>query len=298
MATYDDRDPAQRQAMESIYSLFHCGVLLFPDGGERRILFANERLPALFGCTQEEFAELYPAFGDCVFPDDRAYVEKTVAQALKERDSYDLVYRVLDKDGGAVWVKECGHRVTAPGAPAMVLCTLTDISSDGDRRQALENRDAPDPLTHVLSGDAFTEQVRALLRAATGSGRRHALLLVDVDRFMKINETFGHAFGDKVLSDIAQTLRTVIRTGDLLGRLGGDEFGIFLKDVKTDASFHRRLEHIRSLLHKPLPEGTEISSGIGVAVTGEYAEDYDTLFCRADAALHAAKAAGGNRVAY
>jgi diguanylate cyclase (GGDEF)-like protein len=151
-----------------------------------------------------------------------------------------------------------------------------------------------DHLTGACSRRAFfglatREQARALRRVSPLS-----LLLFDVDHFKRINDTHGHATGDRVLVDIVQRTGAVIRSIDTVARVGGEEFAVLLPDTGADTAL-LVAERLRHELDRALdPAGYTVSIG---AATLRPGETIDAMLKRADAALYAAKAAGRNAVA-
>jgi diguanylate cyclase len=125
-----------------------------------------------------------------------------------------------------------------------------------------------------------------------------ALLVIDVDHFKTINDRFGHQAGDLALVRIADALTANLRDTDLFGRLGGEEFGVYLDDIPHDAAI-QLAERCRIAVSKcrftPEDEEYRISVSIGIAVSLP-GEDFISLFKRADGQLYAAKAHGRNRI--
>ena len=157
-----------------------------------------------------------------------------------------------------------------------------------------------DFLTAALSRRAFVEAVETQLlnRRANPSQLDSALLVIDVDHFKLINDRYGHQTGDLALVRIADTLRSVLREGDLFGRLGGEEFGIFLDNI-TPASAIELAERCREAINQcPFtPDGEEHSLTISVGVALATADtDFSALFLQADRRLFAAKELGRNRI--
>jgi diguanylate cyclase (GGDEF)-like protein len=155
-----------------------------------------------------------------------------------------------------------------------------------------------DSLTACLNRGAFTAKVTTMLtqHGPTSSG---ALLMIDADNFKSINDLFGHEAGDEALTIIARSIRSVLRTGDLVGRMGGEEFGVFLPNVDQDTT-EAIAERIRRSVNQAVfaPEGPlrVLSVSIGGAVFSERAT-FSELFRIADQRLYGAKQAGRNRSA-
>lgn len=153
-----------------------------------------------------------------------------------------------------------------------------------------------DSLTACLNRGAFTSKVSTLLaqRTADASG---ALLMIDADNFKSINDMYGHVSGDEALAIIARSIRSVLRSSDLVGRMGGEEFAVFLPDVDfrdTEVICERIRRSV--FLANFVPEGSPhtLSVSIGGAVfTGQAC--FDHLFRVADERLYDAKKTGRNR---
>lgn len=158
-------------------------------------------------------------------------------------------------------------------------------------RAQLEVLAEADGLTGLLNRRAFFERAEAV-----GSGRNTTLLLIDADHFKKVNDTYGHQVGDLVLTTIAKTLRGATRETDLVGRLGGEEFGVLLRNISPNqaAQIARRLTAAISVKGH---NGLSVTLSVGAA-TASTAPDFKTLFKRADNALYRAKASGRARAEF
>ena len=182
-----------------------------------------------------------------------------------------------------------------------VFCMAVVLVNMAKERAELHQRKASqiDPLTGIANRRAFFERGGALLERMRGAGHGAALLLFDLDRFKEINDNFGHQFGDLVLARFCEITRSVLRPGDLFGRIGGEEFGCLLPQTSA-AEAVAMAERVRTLL-----ASTRLSFGavpvfstasVGVAVTSEVEQELGQLFAAADRALYRAKARGRNRV--
>ena len=153
-----------------------------------------------------------------------------------------------------------------------------------------------DHLTGARSRRAFFDLAE---RERARAGRTRAslsLLLFDVDHFKRINDTHGHAAGDRVLVEIVQQTRGVIRSIDACGRLGGEEFAVLLPDTGTEMAL-RVAERLRAALAQPRPGAAGIACTVSIgAATLEAGETIAGMLSRADQALYAAKEGGRNRV--
>jgi len=127
------------------------------------------------------------------------------------------------------------------------------------------------------------------------------LFLFDVDNFKKINDTKGHAFGDEVLRTLGETLSSQFRVTDIIGRIGGDEFMIFLKNIPNDEIATREAEKIMYYF-KHFQAGGYVkysaTASVGVAMFPNDGADFDSLYRSADEALYRAKEGGRNQLRF
>ena len=163
-----------------------------------------------------------------------------------------------------------------------------------------------DPLTGALHPRAYHTLVARQIGAARRSGRPFALLAIDLDRFKVVNQTWGHQAGDEVLQAVAACVHAGIREGDIVGRIGGEEFAVFLPKTHLAGAvaLAERLRHAIEVLAPPLEgQALPLTASIGVAAQGDGAQAMDgaaslrSLEREAGLALADAKREGRNRVA-
>ncbi|MCO8276245.1 EAL domain-containing protein [Actinoplanes sp. TRM 88003] len=158
-----------------------------------------------------------------------------------------------------------------------------------------------DGLTGLANRILVTERLDQLARQPIRPGQHTAILLVDLDRFKPINDTFGHEAGDAVLIAAADSMRRVIRDGDLAGRLGGDEFAVLLQRLPTREAAGAAATRLLEALRQPVIFGEHllmVEASIGVAIRDDRDASGETLLQQADTALYAAKRAGRGRFEY
>ena len=164
-----------------------------------------------------------------------------------------------------------------------------------DRRRLMQKAEE-DPLTGLLNKESTARSITDWLNEERCKGFQ-VLLMVDLDHFKEINDTYGHATGDLVLKKAAQVLRGVFRETDIVGRVGGDEFMVFLKNVGNPEVVQRLMStlnsRIRAVTVDDLPEET-LSCSIGAAFYPRHGKDFTLLYENADRALYEAKRAGRN----
>jgi diguanylate cyclase (GGDEF)-like protein len=181
------------------------------------------------------------------------------------------------------------------GGPVMFYTQLRSAQL-AEANRKLEALAATDWLTDCLNRRAFTSRVDAALGGADTDG--NALLVIDADHFKTINDRFGHHRGDEVLQLIAAAIRTNVRDGDLVGRLGGEEFGVFLRGANDLVALHVG-ERIRTAINALFVRSEGIAQRLSVSIGGATFAGtigFAELFRVADKRLYEAKRQGRNRI--
>ncbi len=168
---------------------------------------------------------------------------------------------------------------------------VTDIHDEKSRELEMEALSKQDSLTGVLNRKTFTEEVSLTLESDAAS--RHALIMVDLDDFKIINDTFGHIAGDKIIINAAEIFKSQLRNGDLIGRMGGDEFMLLLKNVPGAETVRRRAEALSEMLKIEIVKGAQSSASMGIALYPEDGVTFDELYSNVDMALYRSKESKG-----
>jgi diguanylate cyclase (GGDEF)-like protein len=158
----------------------------------------------------------------------------------------------------------------------------------------LEREAAEDPLTGLANKRAFELAYGAELSRAGRDESTVALVVLDIDHFKEINDTYGHPFGDEVLIEVAKALRAAVRTYDSVARLGGEEFAMLLPGANLDDAF-KIAERTRELIGEIKVPHAKLSCSAGAAATSIGPERSGELFKAADRALYEAKRRGRGR---
>ncbi|MFT4823982.1 MAG: diguanylate cyclase (GGDEF)-like protein/PAS domain S-box-containing protein [Halioglobus sp.] len=175
--------------------------------------------------------------------------------------------------------------------------TQSDVNLKNKELQYLATRD---PLTSCLNRRSFTEQFNALLEQAMTHKTELVCIMVDIDHFKRVNDTYGHAVGDKVIKFVADVLKKQIRREDLLGRYGGEEFCIILDVTDLDQAVivaERMRKEITTGDPGLFTSSMRVTASFGLASTKSVRNDKDQLIVKADRALYLAKESGRNKIA-
>jgi diguanylate cyclase (GGDEF)-like protein len=182
-------------------------------------------------------------------------------------------------------------------AMAAVLGSLIWVWSREERMRKLQREADEDSLSGLRTRRRFEQEVRAAMARSRRDGTTGALLMLDLDHFKSVNDSYGHPAGDELIKEVARVLRRRTREGDVVGRLGGDEFAVALPSCRPDEANVVAEAIVRSIReHEPAdPEVETVTVSVGVAnFGGDPLMSYATLVSEADTAMYAAKDAGGD----
>ncbi|MEG1560643.1 MAG: diguanylate cyclase [Clostridia bacterium] len=288
-----------RQEVDSIpkekLALFECNLTLDTlDKVEGNLLALQMDMP------YEGFDARSIMRSENIHPEDRATYLRIANRKhlMSEYDAghffHELEYRTLTADNQYIWIHVSIQLVKYPNTNNIkAYMMVLDVDEKKSREVALIERSELDVLTGVLNRRTFIEQSSELLRL-TAVGTTHAFLMLDIDDFKRVNDTFGHMEGDALLIAIAGGVKSILRDGDLIGRMGGDEFIICLKNVPNADVIKKRANDICKMTHKQLESNVEVSVSIGVAMYPRDGNNFNQLYAKVDIALYAAKGCGRN----
>ena len=229
-------------------------------------------------------------------PDDfpALYVWAEALRQGEDTPAYQEV-RIVNKDGKYIW---CRIHAQLQSNANHIVGIIYNVDEYKRTTLALKERAERDSLTKLLNKQSTQQLVTEYLNAQDAN-HLSALLILDLDNFKTVNDSYGHLYGDAVLTQVGGCLRSLFRANDIIGRIGGDEFLVFLKDLPdTDIVKDRcdlLLASLNKLLARLMPDLEKVSCSIGAAISPTHASNYADLFQRADEALYWAKKRGKNR---
>ncbi|WP_417585758.1 EAL domain-containing protein [Nitrincola sp.] len=249
-----------------------------------------------WGYTASQFLQGGIDYKEIVHADDRLWLDDEVTRYLsQQREEYVQEYRILKADGQVLWVED--HTTVfydAVGEVQIIEGVVTDITSRKTIQQRIEFLARHDSLT------GLPNRVDVLTSIETRGNAYTALLMLDLDRFKDVNDSFGHRTGDQLLCQVAESLRKVCPKDGLLARFGGDEFGLLIERDRSELEdlAETLIEALRTPIQ--LPQGMEIRIGacIGIAHLTEANDNAEELMRQADAALYKAKEAGREQLRF
>ncbi len=273
-------------------------VGIFQVDADRRVLSTNGRLHQIL-CAPPS-GDLACQF-DVVVDHDWIRLQTGIEAVLRGEDVDDLELRfhvtVPHPEFAAIRVCQVSLRPLTDGDGGVTgaIGTLSDVTDSVELRRELELRASTDSLTGCLNRGATFELLDRALGAAASSKAGVAAVYVDLDGFKDINDRFGHATGDQALLAASDKIRSALRTDDVVGRLGGDEFLVVCPGISSAGEGLVVAERIGRSLHAPVPTADgdiTLRASVGFAWTTTPDESPDALVARADAAMYQSKLAG------
>ena len=223
---------------------------------------------------------------------DLAVYQRIYDTAIEGRDSEPVILE-MDMGKGMTWMRI--HLVTVNSDS--VIGYLEDYAEQMRKSQELEavsQKTKYDVLTGLYNRETFITSVEEVLKKP--QAMMSALFLLDLDHFKDVNDILGHMTGDRVLQEMAQNLKSAIRSRDLSGRVGGDEFMVFIQDAADTNAIKKCAEKMNRILQRPYEKDSKrvkVSASIGIAVAEE-GVTFRELYERADKALYDVKKNGRN----
>ncbi|HXG20165.1 MAG TPA: EAL domain-containing protein [Methylomirabilota bacterium] len=270
---------------------------LTPDGLVR---YASPSSKQLLGYAQETWVGVN--LFSYVHPDDERTVRAAFVEVLEHFGSTRRgEFRFLHCDGSWRVLEAIITGARSETGEVSLIMSARDVSERVAQTAALRHQTLHDALTDLPNRVLFRESLQQAILDAHCYKKPLALLLLDLDRFREINDTFGHHWGDTLLQQVSIRLRSVLRKFDHIARLGGDEFAVFLSNAGDATSAVRVATRILNVLeHTFVVDGHTLTVGasIGIALFPEHGEDADTLMRRADIAMYAAKRASSGYAFY
>ena len=202
---------------------------------------------------------------------------------------FSLEYRIRRGDGDERWVLDRGRAASADGR-LWLEGVLIDATPERRMREELARMALHDALTGLPNRRALIGRAAREVALAASGGTAVSLVMLDVDHFKRVNDTFGHGVGDRVLVELASALRERIPDGGLVGRLGGEEFALLAPGVGAE-TLAEAGERIRAAGERVVVGTGPITLSAGGAALAD-GEDHESLIARADAALYRAKKSG------
>ncbi|HMM31185.1 MAG TPA: diguanylate cyclase [Clostridia bacterium] len=277
-----------------------CGVQQFEPLGNMAFRYVSDGFFQMSGYSEEELRTVFGnSFLAVIHPEDRDQTEALIRGNLDTENPLELKYRIITKDGRVVWMLNRATLCADEAGGAYYQCVCVDITRLKQLEQSLASKAQLDQLTGLYNREAARMLIREFFGDASSRYGNHAFFMMDMDGFKKHNDTYGHVEGDRLLCRVAGILRSTFRGTDVICRLAGDEFVVFMKSaesreviVEKAQNVCRRVEELKNADDQFSPS---ISISIGISLAPQDGNNFEELYKKADEALYAAKRSGKNR---
>ena len=260
-----------------------------------KIILANNNAVKLFGIepTELDRYRLKDFFADA---ENRILLNERLEQE-KEVQDFEILVKSYSGDT-PFWLLTSATTIDY-NYDVVLYAAFQDITSRKNREVLLKNQATRDPLTSLYNRRYFEDEVNKRIANARLNNGTYCVLMTDVDLFKRVNDTYGHKTGDKVLIELAGACERALRDNDIVARYGGEEFVIYLDDVTIEKAqtVAERLRETIAGLQVPSDDGRTVTFTISIGISSSKVSDnIDTLIKTADEALYKAKQNGRNRV--
>ncbi len=259
-----------------------------------RIFYVNPAFSRIFGRPVEALQEGFGAWVEAVHPEDRA---RAVPGGRKGIPEDPVEYRIIRPDGEMRWLRVRVRPVeNEKGEVVRVVGVAADITAYRKAQEEIQRLAFYDALTGLPNRALLMDRLRQALVQASRRGERIALLMMDLDRFKEVNETFGHDAGDRVLQEVRDRMQEVVEAGMTLARIGGDEFAVVasMEEPAQAAGLAMRLrEKVGGSPFEVQDRRVWLNVDVGVAMAPEDGKTPEALLAHAEMAMYQAKQEGG-----
>jgi diguanylate cyclase (GGDEF)-like protein/PAS domain S-box-containing protein len=249
------------------------------------------RYPVISDYVKEFFARK-----DLVHPDDYGVFLEYCSSLAKGKEFITTECRIKDRHNNYIWCQMMGKSIyTEDKRPSRVIGKMVNVDYQKRELDSLEYKATRDPLTGVYNREVTIKKIEKYING--NKNGRHVLMFIDFDDFKKVNDNHGHLLGDRVLTHVIGSIRDVFTEGEIIGRIGGDEFAVFIGYIDNDKAIRRKADSlIKALNTTYVDESCEISisGSVGIAIYPEDGIHYEQLIQCADRALYQVKNKGKN----
>lgn len=231
-----------------------------------------------------------------IHPDDWGIYLELCEELKQGKSIIEAEFRIKGKMNEYIWCQLIGKTIYDDDKnPIRIIGKLVNIDTQKRELEALEYKATRDPLTGVYNKEITIKKIDKFI-----SGNRnglHVLMFVDFDDFKKINDTYGHLLGDKVLIHVIGCIKERFHEGEIIGRIGGDEFVVFVGNITNINEVLNNAKQLKEALDTVFDyndQSIKISASIGISVYPESGHHYEQLIYNADQALYQVKEKGKN----
>ncbi|HKR66516.1 MAG TPA: EAL domain-containing protein [Thermoanaerobaculia bacterium] len=262
-----------------------------------QILYVSEAVRSLLGYDASQMVG--HSIFEFIAEEDHHGVREVTERIETQRAPQTFSYRAVRSDGTRIWFETTSRAIADPitGELTEIVAVSRDISERRRAEEQIEYQAYHDALTGLPNRLLFRDRLTIALAHAKRQQTPVAVMFLDLDRFKFVNDTLGHSLGDELLRIVGVRLRTVLREGDTIARMGGDEFTVLLTDLTTPTDAAKIAQKLLDTVAHPVRiEGHElyVTTSIGIALYPSDGDTAEALLKNADGAMYRAKEVGRN----
>ena len=262
---------------------------------DNRIILANDNALKTFGVKSKD-AKTYSLKDFFADANNRQLLLEQLEEKREVQD-FEVLIKPLG-EAAPFWLLTSANIIDYNNDVA-IYAAFQDITSRKVRENVLQNQAVRDPLTSLYNRRYLESEVEKRIKEEKKSGREYSVLMLDADFFKKVNDTYGHKVGDKVLIELSSKTEKALRDCDIVARYGGEEFLVFLPDINSEQAY-KVAERLRMAIAEIVVEadnGKKVKFTVSIGVSSsQISDNVDMLVKTADEALYKAKQNGRNRV--
>jgi diguanylate cyclase (GGDEF)-like protein/PAS domain S-box-containing protein len=209
-----------------------------------------------------------------------------------------IEFRLAASENKTGWVRASYQMIQDPySSQIKILFFISDISEEKEETETMRKNAEIDMVSGIMNRQTFAGRMNEILQNAD-RGMVNALAVIDVDHFKQINDAIGHTTGDSILNHVAHIIQSVALQKDVYGRIGGDEFGIFMTGLPDREVLKDKIDILKNTISRAGSGSLELTVSIGLSLFPHDGASFDELYRKADRAMYQAKIMGGNQYAF
>lgn len=286
------------QEREAILKTIPAGMIRIDARDHHSVLWCNDIFLDMIEYTKEQFEEELHNRCAYMHPDDFKRASLMAQGMKKTGENVVLEVRAYTRSREErIWtVTLCyvSGEDSWDGIPSLYSIGL-DLTAERKKMETLRHRAEKDALTGIYNRAETEKQIKEYVKEHPDT--TNALFMIDTDNFKQINDTKGHMTGDMVLAEMASGMKRLMRGSDVVGRIGGDEFSIFMKGISSQEDAEKKGKELLDMFRHLFEEektSVNITCSIGISIYPKDGKTFKELFLRADKALYQAKSRGKN----
>lgn len=272
--------------------------ILFEYNVEDDVMIFANKFEELCGksATIYNFSKIDLKRTDLIYHEDRGVFSEYLRALRSGQELIESEFRMVSVDKSYMWSHTKGKTIyDEDKRPIRVIGKIVNIDLHKKELQKLEYKAKRDPLTNVYNKGVTKELIDSFLRNFPNG--HHMFMIIDIDDFKGINDKYGHHQGDKILTFVIGQIKKIFNTGEIIGRIGGDEFVVFIGNVLDGIAMKEKADMLQSALSVCYVDDFNritISGSVGISQAPHDGSSYDELLMCADKALYTVKGIGKN----